>query len=141
MSSPLAQRFNSSDTSNNLSGVSFPFRELLKLPLRAVYQAEVFAFVTVPQSLTRLVGLEAVVNPALVGNIWAGGEDRAAAMAGAEAGVDDTGLSFTDFLQAMRRFSGFFSYMTSRWSLACFCVVCMRYISSRSGLCLTVLRL
>lgn len=30
---------------------------------------------------------------------------------------------FTDILQTVIKFSGFFSYLTSRWALACFTVV------------------
>ena len=36
---------------------------------------------------------------------------------------EGSGLSFGDMLQSVRRFSGLFSYVTSRWSLACFAVV------------------
>ncbi|OXV10169.1 hypothetical protein Egran_02074 [Elaphomyces granulatus] len=109
-------------------------QELVKLPLRAVYQAEIFAFVTIPQSLARLVGFENVVNTILMGNtrtIRVGDTVAATAtptaasigLEGAtEAGVNNLGSSFSHFFHAMKRFSGFFSYMMSRWSLACFFV-------------------
>jgi hypothetical protein len=49
------------------------------------------------------------------------------AAAGAEAlAPERSGLSLGDLLQSARRFSGFFSYVTSRWSLACFAVVSIR---------------
>ena len=43
----------------------------------------------------------------------------------AEAAAQESGLRIADIFHAMRRFSGFFSYLTSRWSLACFSVVCI----------------
>jgi hypothetical protein len=118
-------------------------QELVKLPLRAVYQAEIFAFVTIPQSLARLVGFENVVNTILMGNtrtIRVGDTVAATAtptaasigLEGAtEAGVNNLGSSFSHFFHAMKRFSGFFSYMMSRWSLACFFVVRMSFIRSK----------
>lgn len=42
----------------------------------------------------------------------------------AETAAQESGLRIADIFNAMRRFSGFFAYMTSRWSLACFSVVC-----------------
>ena len=39
------------------------------------------------------------------------------------ADAADSGLHFADFLQAVLKFSGLFSYLTSRWSLACFTMV------------------
>lgn len=127
------------------SSASFPaslvarsLQELVKFPLRAVYQAEIFAFVTIPQSLARLIGFENVVETILMGNTRATrvGDTVAAAAAtttaaniglegATEAGVNSPGSSFSHFLHAMKRFSGFFSYMMSRWSLACFSVVRM----------------
>lgn len=110
-------------------------RELLKIPLNAVYRAEVLMFVTIPRHVARFVGLDNMVN-----GLWEGaagiGEGDAVAAAGVanvaaegatEAGANYAGLNFTDIFHAMRRFSGFFSYMTSRWSLACFSVVRIRH--------------
>lgn len=127
----------------NQSLVLWPPMELLKLPLRAVYNAEHFTFVTVPQHLVRFVGLEGVFNSGWTEAIDAGDNGdtiRAAATAAAVAStaatsttrldgavdgiVGEIGLNFTDMFQALRRFSGLFSYMTSRWSLTCFSVVC-----------------
>ena len=57
------------------------------------------------------------------------GEAVAAAIAaGADGGVgadvaDASGFSLAGMVDNARRFSGFFSYVTSRWSLACFAVV------------------
>ena len=42
---------------------------------------------------------------------------------GAAATEQGSGMGITDVFHALRRFSGFFSYLTSRWSLACFTVV------------------
>ncbi|KAI9039573.1 putative ubiquitin-protein ligase (Asi3) [Aspergillus affinis] len=106
-------------------------RDLLALPFRGLYQAEHFAFSTLPRRLGRLVGLQQMAT--LFGGGGAGAApagDVAAATAQAAnvaregvaeaVGQADTGSHFADILQALIRFSGFFSYLTSRWSLACF---------------------
>jgi hypothetical protein len=49
--------------------------------------------------------------------------DAAVEAAAQAAGQPDTSLHFSDLLQTAIKFSGFFSYLTSRWSLACFTVV------------------
>jgi hypothetical protein len=128
----------------NQSLVLWPPTELLKLPLRAVYNAELFTFVSVPQNLARFVGLEGIFNSGWTETVHTGvnggtmGADAAATAAAvaatATAGIDgatdaaigEVGLNFTDVFQALRRFSGLFSYMTSRWSLTCFSVVCTK---------------
>lgn len=119
----------------NQSLLSLSPRALLKLPLRAVHQIEAFKFVTLPRNLARLVGLDNVLSNDWLGNLRIGREADALAAAAAsstaanaaegaaEAGLAEGSLNFTDMFQAMRRFSGFFSYMTSRWSLTCFSVV------------------
>lgn len=134
-SSVIAQLNASANATVPSSFLSISPRDLLKLPLRAIYQAEVFTFVTVPREVGRFIGLDN-----MAANLWdspvpMGGERNAippaaaataAAAVGdaAEAGARDAGLNLTELFHAMRRFSGFFSYMTSRWSLACFTVVC-----------------
>lgn len=111
-------------------------RELLKLPLHAVYRAEVLTFVTIPRQISRFIGLENMVtglweDAAVIGEgdavAAAAGAANVAAEGAAAAGVNNAGLNFTDIFHAVRRFSGFFSYMTSRWSLACFSVVRIRH--------------
>ncbi|KAL2849553.1 hypothetical protein BJY01DRAFT_142218 [Aspergillus pseudoustus] len=108
-------------------------RDLLSLPLRGLQRAESFAFSFLPGRVARLVGLQDVTT-----NFWgapgAGPErnvvaaaTQAVGEAAREAVVEaaaqpDSSLHLTDFLQAAIRFSGFFSYLTSRWSLACFAV-------------------
>jgi len=109
-------------------------RDLLSLPLRGLQRAESFAFSFLPGRVARLVGLQDVAT-----NFWStpgAGPERnvvaaatqAVGEAAREAVVEaaaqpDSSLHLTDFLQAAIRFSGFFSYLTSRWSLACFAVV------------------
>ncbi|KAK1147752.1 hypothetical protein N8T08_000265 [Aspergillus melleus] len=108
-------------------------RDLLALPFRGLYQAEHFAFSTLPRRLGRLVGLQQMAT--LFGGGGAGvapaGDVAVATAQAANAaregvaeavGQADTGSHFTDILQALIKFSGFFSYLTSRWSLACFTV-------------------
>lgn len=143
-SSASVQHLNSSATfATNQSLLSLSPRALLKLPLHAVHQVEVFTFVTLPRNLARLVGLDNVVMDGWLGNMRAerDGDALAAAAATAanngaegvaEAGLGEGTLSFADVFQTMRRFSGFFSYMTSRWSLACFSVVCFFFFSLSS---------
>lgn len=35
-----------------------------------------------------------------------------------------SGFSMGGFIPSLKKFGGFFNYMTTRWSLACFVVVC-----------------
>ncbi|EAW06736.1 putative ubiquitin-protein ligase (Asi3) [Aspergillus clavatus NRRL 1] len=109
-------------------------RELLAMPFRGLRQLETFSFSAIPRQLSRLVGVPNLATR------WAGhapgtGVEGDAAMAAAHAAAGaagdgmadaaaqaETGVYLADFFQAMRRFSGFFSYLTSRWSLACFAV-------------------
>lgn len=108
-------------------------RELLGLPLRALYRVESFTFNTLPRHFARLTGLEDTAS-----HIWSralrtglfDGDTAVAATqtatnAGgvAEAAAQETGVTFADIFDAIRRFGGFFSYITSRWSFACFTVV------------------
>ena len=115
-------------------------KELLLLPLRIVYRVEIFVFVTLPRQIFRLIGLESVAA-SLVGGAAGLAEghglpmDTASAIA-ATAGAGADGAAAVDaantswfgvgeLLQSLRKFGGFFSYMTSRWSLACIVVVCV----------------
>lgn len=134
-SSSAMQSVNSTAiTTTRYSLLSSP-RELLTLPLRGLRQAENLAFSTLPRQLSRLVGLPDMATR-ISGHAPATGSEadavvaatQAAAGAAREGMVDaaaqgETGVYLAEFLQAMRRFSGFFSYLTSRWSLACFTVV------------------
>jgi hypothetical protein len=117
----------SAQTLNNTisNNISYPLL-LLKVPWQAIQQVETFTFVTLPHNVARFAGLDV-----LFGNGAGEGELAAAAAATganhiaegiAENAGADAAFNMTDFFQAMRRFSGFFSYMTSRWSLACFSV-------------------
>ncbi|EEA28766.1 hypothetical protein TMatcc_002884 [Talaromyces marneffei ATCC 18224] len=108
--------------SNN---ISYPLL-LLKAPWQAIQQVETFTFVTLPHNVARFTGLDVLFGNGL------GREGELAAAAAATGGNiaegiaenmgADAAFNVTDFFQAMKRFSGFFSYMTSRWSLACFSV-------------------
>lgn len=109
-------------------------RDILTFPFRAIYRADTFAFSTLPRQAARLVGLDSMASQimdyssgtGLGGEAVAAGTQAAGAMgdgAGAAAAGQESGMSITDVFLALRRFSGFFSYLTSRWSLACFTVV------------------
>ncbi|KAL4923922.1 putative ubiquitin-protein ligase (Asi3) [Aspergillus undulatus] len=108
-------------------------RELLSLPLRGLQRAESFAFSFIPRRVARFVGIEDMSthlrsapgaglgrNVAAATTQAAGEVAREAVVAAAVQG--DSGLQFTDLLQSAIKFSGFFSYLTSRWSIACFTV-------------------
>ncbi|KAF7176205.1 hypothetical protein CNMCM7691_001921 [Aspergillus felis] len=133
-SSSAMQSVNSTAiTTAQYSLLSSP-RELLTLPLRGLRQAESLAFSTLPRQLSRLVGLRDMATR-ISGHAPVTGSEADAMVAATQAvagaageGMADaaaqteTGVYLAEFLQAMRRFSGFFSYLTSRWSLACFTV-------------------
>lgn len=82
-----------------------------------------------PRQVAKLVGLENMATRILGRATDVGMENNVAAAgqtAGegvAETAAEEAGLRIADIFNAMRRFSGFFAYMTSRWSLACFSVV------------------
>ncbi|KKZ64395.1 hypothetical protein EMCG_09618 [[Emmonsia] crescens] len=141
--SPSALFINLSSVNSTLSKLPFlsaSSQDLLLYPLRIIYQAEVFMFVTAPRSVLQFLGLETVVANMIEGAAGAlgggAGLGRDAGVAGvaavAAAGADGVGVvangavasgfNMGDFLHNMRKFGGFFSYMTSRWSIACFAV-------------------
>ncbi|KAL4863971.1 hypothetical protein BDV12DRAFT_176802 [Aspergillus spectabilis] len=124
----------SSVPSLNLSSTP---RDLLSLSLRGLQRAESFAFSFIPRRIARFVGGQDVAthfrntagagperNVVAAATQVAGEAARDAAVeAAAQAAVQaDTSLHFSDLLQTAIKFSGFFSYLTSRWSLACFTV-------------------
>ncbi|KAL2819784.1 putative ubiquitin-protein ligase [Aspergillus granulosus] len=131
--SPAATNTSSLASAMQHLNVTSTPRDLLSLPLRGLQRAESFAFSFLPGRVARLVGLQDVTT-----NLWnappGAGPERnvvaAATQAVGEAAREaveaaaqpDSSLHLTDFLQAAIRFSGFFSYLTSRWSLACFTV-------------------
>lgn len=127
-------------------------RDILLLPFRLVYHAEVF-IITLPRQLVRLIGLDVAFSSALdglarvfgIGGGDVAGDDAAAAAAvvaamtgtgangalsgdaaaGSAASTEAaSGFSMGGFLPSLKKFGGFFNYMTTRWSLACFVVVC-----------------
>lgn len=116
---------NSSSTAGNLLPSPSP-RHLLSLPFRALPG---FSVTALPRRVAKLVGLESMATR-ILGRAADTGLEGAAQMAGeaagegvAEAAVQESGLRMTDIFHAITRFSSFFAYMTSRWSLACFSVV------------------
>jgi hypothetical protein len=130
--SPSSSFYDSTTTALGRFIPSFAQR-LLLLPLHIIYQAEVFAFVTAPRYMVHLLGLDGAMA-AVVDNLAGPAQEGGAAAAAGAGGVPLEGVAemveggtpwnLADIIQNMRRFSGFFSYMTSRWSLACFSVVC-----------------
>ncbi|KGY15189.1 hypothetical protein PABG_11975 [Paracoccidioides brasiliensis Pb03] len=121
-------------TLSKLPFLSSTSQDLLLTPLRVIYQAEVFIFVTAPRSILRFLRLETVVAnmidnaTGVVGGVGLAGDEAVIAAAAVDgAGVaadaaDASRFNFGDLLHNVRKFGGFFSYMTSRWSIACFAV-------------------
>lgn len=117
-----------SATPGNLSLSASP-RTLLLFPLRALYRAETFVFRTVPQSIARFVGIQSATSAARTG--FTGDGVAAATHAAAHTpveGLADTmgqegGSYLSNILHTMRKLGGFFSYLTSGWSLACLALV------------------
>lgn len=129
---------NASNVTTSKSLLSSP-RDLLSFPFRAVYRADIFAFSTLLRQFAKLVGLESVAaqlmdDTAASGAVLEGEAVAVGARAAAEtvvgegaasaaATAQESGFHIADLFYTLRRLSGFFSYLTSRWSLACFTVV------------------
>lgn len=123
-------------------------RDLLSVPFRAIYRADTYAFSTLPRQVAKLVGLGNVAAQLMDDTTASGGAvggetvARAAAEtvmgegtagAAAAAAGQESGFHIADFFHTLRRLSGFFSYLTSRWSLACFTVVSANSLSRDEG--------
>ncbi|PYI11512.1 hypothetical protein BO78DRAFT_457888 [Aspergillus sclerotiicarbonarius CBS 121057] len=129
-----AQSLNTTPSITAHSSLSSASRELLSLPFRGLHQVEAFTFSTLPRQVAKLVGLQEMATRFWGTSSGTGLETDAvvlatqtAAEAAREGVVDaasqvESSLHFSDILQAVMKFSGFFSYLTSRWSLACFTV-------------------
>lgn len=100
-------------------------RDIVAFPFRAIYRADKFAFSTLPRYIIRAVGLEGLAAQLMEDS--PGTAAMAAETVGngaAEAGSNpETSSYVADFFITLKQLSGFFSYLTSRWSLACFTVV------------------
>ncbi|KAJ6061880.1 uncharacterized protein N7446_006000 [Penicillium canescens] len=99
-------------------------------PLRAFQHAETFALRTVPQTLARFSGMNALgygfwsgADPTIgAGDAVATAANAAANMAGdgTAGGVgQEGGYYIAEFLSAVKKVGGFFGYLTSLWSFAC----------------------
>lgn len=105
-------------------------RDILAFPFRAIYRADKFAFTTLPRYIVQSLGLEGLAaqlmddtpgTAAMAADAVGDGVAGAGAVA---AGSDpETSSYVAELLFTLKRLSGFFSYLTSRWSLACFTVV------------------
>jgi hypothetical protein len=154
--SSLAANLTVSEPSlSKLTSLVVSAHHLLIFPLRILYRAEVILFVTLPRHFVRLLGLDTamafLINGTMnmfgAGDADAVGGEAAAAAAAAAAAIGMDGavaagpgpvqtwslFSLRDIFQTMRRFGGVFSYMTSRWSVSCFGVVCLTLASKRTG--------
>lgn len=105
-------------------------RDILAFPFRAIYRADKFAFSTLPRYIVKSVGLEGLAaqlmddTPGTAAMAADAVGDGTVGAAAAAAGSDpETSSYVADLLITLKRLSGFFSYLTSRWSLACFTVV------------------
>jgi hypothetical protein len=102
--------------------------QILTSPLRAFQHAETFALRTVPQTLARIPGMNALgldfwngVDPTTgAGDAVAAATNAAANMAGDAGGAgQESGYYMAEFLGAIKKVGGFFGYLTSLWSFAC----------------------
>ncbi|KAL4921430.1 hypothetical protein BDW62DRAFT_128932 [Aspergillus aurantiobrunneus] len=115
-------------------------RDLLSLPLRGLRHAETFVSSFVPRRIAGLVGVREMATQSwstpgagserdvVAAATQAAGEATREAV-GETAAQPNTSLQFTDLLQSAIKFSGFFSYLTSRWSLACFAALVLNRIA------------
>lgn len=118
-SSPVLSQHSNSTT-------SLP-RELLVSPLRALYKIETFTFFTLPRQTARLLGLDGMAAQLwsrTLGTGFSEGDATSQVAANAGTAAEDGGINFADVFETLRKLGGFFTYITSRWSLACFTVVC-----------------
>ena len=133
---------NASGTSPPENATASMAQDLLTFPLRAFYKVESFAFFTLPKNIIRLSGLEDMAARAWGADFFAddivasqrataAGAGAASAGAAGDAGdamtgsaaVGDGGVHLGDVFDTLRKLGGFFSYIASRWSYACFVVV------------------
>ena len=121
-----AQSVNTTIPAAATSALSSSARELLAAPFRrfSALSSHVNRLVGLPSMATYLGG-SGITGPAGGAVVEA---TQTAAEAAREGVVEaaaqaDSSNHLTDIFQAVIKFSGFFSYLTSRWSLACFTVV------------------
>ncbi|KAB8263298.1 hypothetical protein BDV32DRAFT_119155 [Aspergillus pseudonomiae] len=120
-----AQSLNTTIPAPATSALSSSARELLAAPFRR--------FSALSSHVNRLVGLSSMTT--YLGASEVAGPARGAVIEATQTAADaaregiveaaaqaDSGYHLTDIFQAVIKFSGFFSYLTSRWSLACFTV-------------------
>jgi hypothetical protein len=127
-SAPLLQHLEPTTLPQASSLSSLPL-QILTSPLRAFQHAETFALRTVPQTLARIPGMNALglgfwsgTDPTPgAGDAVAAATNAAANMAGdGAAGVgQEGGYYIAEFLSAIKKVGGFFGYLTSLWSFAC----------------------
>lgn len=120
-----AQSLNTTIPAAATSVLSSSARELFAAPFRrlSALSSHVNRLVGLP-SMTTYLGGSAAVGAA--GDVAVEATQTAAEVA-REGIIDaaaqaDSSYHFNDIFQAVIKFSGFFSYLTSRWSLACFTV-------------------
>lgn len=121
--------------------MSFIPNDLVMAFPRMMARAGSFAFVTVPERLDRIIGLqgggsmiaEATGNGSvrMISTAFSSDSSPRAALpsaAGAAAtGTPPQGLSSFSFHQ-VRNFGGIFAYMTSKWALACFTLASLHHV-------------
>ncbi|KAL4732972.1 hypothetical protein BDV11DRAFT_176135 [Aspergillus similis] len=92
---------------------------------RGLQRAESYAYFLVPERLLKITGyreLQVYVWNTFGVEMEMHAVAAATEAAGEPAAQADPGIHFMDLLQGALKSSGFFSYLTSRWSLACFTV-------------------
>jgi hypothetical protein len=128
-SAPLLQHLESTTLPEASSLSSLPL-QILTSPLRAFQHAETFALRTVPQTLARFSGMNALGLDFWSGaDTTTGARDAVATAANAAANMagdgtaggvgQEGGYYIAEFLSAIKKVGGFFGYLTSLWSFAC----------------------
>lgn len=131
---------------------AFTPKELLFVPLKAIYHVEVLFFITIPRGLIRILGLDGAVATVIeslpnlsrgrqithwdMGNMAVAAASSGSDGAGTATRAENmTGSGFFTVFQSLRKFSGFLGYITSKWSLTCFAVVsiCAYAINHKNG--------
>ena len=120
---------------------------------RMLARAGNFAFFTVPEKLDGMLGLgnggtviaqatggngsKNILSAAfsgVSGNAVLASQETVVATAAGTAATDNAQGVFSSFtFHQVRNFGGIFSYMTSKWALACCCLVSIQYVGAHHG--------
>lgn len=128
---------------SNVTSLSGPFsRDLMMAFPRMMARAGSFAFITVPERIDSMLGFRnggSMIAEATGNRTWnvasealsSGPVSRSVVHSAPEATAStenlSKGLNSLSIIQ-LKNFGGIFSYMTSKWALACFTLVSLRFV-------------